>query len=132
MAQDRNTILLPGRAHGRSKPHSTKLSILRVFNFQSNTLRSGAVVLSDRGPPETALLFLKGAPDVIKGMVLPASVPLDFQQVTNSMQPFLESDIDSCFSQLILLLNCRRTRGQIVLDTLPSHVTSVFCPIAVV
>ena len=83
--QDRNSILLPGRAHGRSKPRSTKLSILRVFSFQSHTLRSGAVVLSDQGPPGTALLFLKGAPDVIKGMVQPASVPPDFQQVTNRM-----------------------------------------------
>ena len=48
-------------------------------------MRSGAVVLSDRWPPGTALLFLKGAPDVIKGMVEAGSVPPDFQQVTNSM-----------------------------------------------
>lgn len=85
LLQDRTTIVLPGRAYGPSKPHNIKLSPLRLFNFQSHTMRSGAVVLSDRWPPGTALLFLKGAPDVIKGMVEAGSVPPDFQQVTNSM-----------------------------------------------
>lgn len=80
--QNRNTILLPDKAHGHSKTHTTKLSLLRVFSFQSHTLRSGAVVLSDPGPPGSALLYLKGAPDVISRMVQPASVPPDFQQVT--------------------------------------------------
>lgn len=40
------------------------------------------MVLSDHGPPGSALLYLKGAPDVISRMVQPASVPPDFQQVT--------------------------------------------------
>ena len=83
--QDRNTILLPNKAHGRARSHSTRLRVLRVFSFQSHTSRSGAVVLCDRRPPGSALLYLKGAPDVISRMVQPASVPPDFQQVTHCM-----------------------------------------------
>ncbi len=81
--QDRNTTVLPSTAaeHHHLKASKTRLSLLRVFSFESRTLRSGVVVQSDQGPPGTAMLFLKGAPDVIRHMVQPASVPPDFQQV---------------------------------------------------
>ncbi len=54
-------------------------------------MRSGVVAQSDQGPPGTALLFLKGAPDVIRHMVQPASVPPDFQQVIDTMHVMTQS-----------------------------------------
>ncbi len=54
-------------------------------------MRSGVVAQSDQGPPGAALLFLKGAPDVIRHMVQPASVPPDFQQVINVMHVMTQS-----------------------------------------
>lgn len=76
--QDRETILLP---HPRRSPQLLKLSIVRVLEFSSQTLRSGAVVLSDDAPAGCALLFLRGAPAVIRSLVRPASVPRNFDQV---------------------------------------------------
>ncbi len=91
--QDRNTIVLPSTP---ADPHhlkvsKTRLSILRVFSFESRTMRSGVVAQSDQGPPGTAMLFLKGAPDVIRHMVQPASVPPDFQQVMDTMHVMTQS-----------------------------------------
>ncbi|KAL3153346.1 hypothetical protein ABBQ38_011686 [Trebouxia sp. C0009 RCD-2024] len=75
---DRETILLP---HPRRSPRMLKLSIVRVLEFTSQTLRSGAVVLSEDAPANSALLFLRGAPAVIKRLVKPATVPPNFDQV---------------------------------------------------
>ena len=44
--------------------------------------RSGVVVWSDDAPKGTALLFLRGAPTVIKDLVQPKSVPGDFNEVS--------------------------------------------------
>ena len=91
--QDRNTIVLPSTPadHHHLQVSKTRLSILRVFSFESRTMRSGVVAQSDQGPPGTALLFLKGAPDVIRHMVQPASVPPDFQQVIDTMHVMTQS-----------------------------------------
>lgn len=58
-----------------------KLSVVKAMEFTSQTLRSGVVVLSDDAPKGSALLFLRGAPAVIRDMVQTASVPPDFNQV---------------------------------------------------
>lgn len=79
--QDRQTVALPRRPNARSASSTAKLSILKVLEFSSQTLRSGAVVLSEDAPHGSALLFLRGAPAVIKGLVDPATVPVNFDQV---------------------------------------------------
>lgn len=77
--QDRQTVVMPGRT--ASAP-LVKLVIKRVLDFSSQTLRSGAVVESSEAPKGSALLFLRGAPAVIRSLVRSSSVPRDFDQVT--------------------------------------------------
>ncbi|DBA85718.1 TPA: hypothetical protein ACH3X1_005287 [Trebouxia sp. C0004] len=81
---DRATVVLP-RQPTRSHPSTSmaELSIVRVLEFSSNSLRSGVVVLSKGMPRGSALLFLKGAPIVIRQLVQPASVPSNFEQVVD-------------------------------------------------
>lgn len=59
----------------------TELTIVKVFEFSSQTLRSGVVVLANDGPRNTARLFIRGAPAVIQDLVEPSSLPPDFDQV---------------------------------------------------
>ena len=47
-------------------------------------IRSGVVVWSDDAPKGAALLFLRGAPTVIKDLVQPESVPERFNEVSPS------------------------------------------------
>ena len=79
--QDRDTILLPRRSDAWLTSPVSRLSIAKVLEFSSQTLRSGAVVLSEDAPSGSALLFLRGAPAVIRSLVNPATVPHDFDQV---------------------------------------------------
>ena len=58
--------------------------MLRVLEFNSQTLKSGVVVESNDAPEGCALLFVRGAPNVVKDLVRPASVPKDFNQVHSS------------------------------------------------
>ncbi|KAL0043037.1 hypothetical protein WJX79_007543 [Trebouxia sp. C0005] len=81
---DRATVVLPRqptRAHRSSS--LAELSIIRVLEFSSTSLRSGVVVLSKGMPRSSGLLFLKGAPSVIRQLVQPASVPSNFDQVVD-------------------------------------------------
>ena len=79
--QGRETVVLPRRPDARSPAENVKLSIQRQLEFSSQTLRSGVVVVSTDAPKGSALLFLRGAPAVIKSLVTPTSVPPDFDQV---------------------------------------------------
>jgi len=79
--QGRETVVLPRRPDARSPADKVKLSIQRQLEFSSQTLRSGVVVISTDAPRGSALLFLRGAPAVIKSLVTPTSVPPDFDQV---------------------------------------------------
>ena len=79
--QDRETVVLPRQADQISSASLAKLSILKVMEFTSKTLRSGVVVWSDDAPKGAALLFLRGAPAMIRDLVQPASVPGNFNQV---------------------------------------------------
>lgn len=79
--QDRKTIVLPRKADNTSPALTAKLLIVKVMEFTSQTLRSGVVVSSDDAPTGSALLFLRGAPAVIRDLVQPASVPDNFSEV---------------------------------------------------
>ncbi len=79
--------MLPRQPDQTSEALLAKLSIAKVMDFTSQTLRSGAVVWSDDGPRGSALLFLRGAPAVIRDMVQPSTVPQDFNQVSQWSSP---------------------------------------------
>lgn len=79
--QDRKTVVLPRQADSTSPALMAKLSIVKVMEFTSQTLRSGVVVFSNDAPKGSALLFLRGAPAVIRDLVQPASVPANFNEV---------------------------------------------------
>jgi magnesium-transporting ATPase (P-type) len=81
--QDREHVVLPRQPDHTSEALLAKLSIAKVMEFTSQTLRSGVVVWSDDGPKGSALLFLRGAPAVIRDMVQPNTVPEDFNQVSS-------------------------------------------------
>ena len=85
------------------------LSVKKVLEFSSETLRSGVVVLSTDAPPGSALLFLRGAPAVIRSLVNPSTVPPDFDQVlTQARQwqilPVLSSQSSTLCWPLAVLL----------------------------
>ena len=77
--------MLPRRPDHVSKSRTAKLTIAKTLEFSSQTLRSGAVVMSDDAPPGTALLFVRGAPGTVRGLVDPSSVPADFDQVRDQL-----------------------------------------------
>lgn len=79
--QDRGTVTLPRTPDQHSVSRQAKLTLLRVLEFNPETLKSGAVVLSADAPPGSALLFVRGAPSVVKDLVQPCSIPEDFDQV---------------------------------------------------
>ena len=79
--QDRSNLVLPRRPDKRSSASMVNLSILRVLDFNSQTLKSGVVITSDDAPDGSALIFIKGAPNVIKDTVMASSVPSNFEQV---------------------------------------------------
>ena len=81
--QDREHVVLPRQPDNTSEALLAKLFIAKVMEFTSQTLRSGVVVWSDDAPRGSALLFLRGAPAVIRDMVQPNTVPPDFNQVSN-------------------------------------------------
>lgn len=64
----------------------TELTIVKVFEFSSQTLRSGVVVLASDGPRNSARLFIRGAPAVIQDLVQPSSLPADFDEVIHSLK----------------------------------------------
>ncbi len=84
---------MPRRPDARSSAEKVMLSIKRQLEFSSQTLRSGVVVISTDAPKGSALLFLRGAPAVIKSLVTPTSVPPDFDQVRLRHLP----SVETCF-----------------------------------
>lgn len=79
--QDRSIIMLPRQPDKAFRESVVSLRVLRVLDFDSQTLKSGVVVTSDDAPVDSAFLFIKGAPSVIKDTVLAASVPSNYEQV---------------------------------------------------
>ena len=80
-AQDRETVVLPRTPDTLSPARMVRLSIVRVFEFSSHSLRSGAVVIPSDVSDGSGLLFLRGAPDVIRSLVRQESAPPDFDKV---------------------------------------------------
>ncbi|DBA98830.1 TPA: hypothetical protein ACH3X1_014592 [Trebouxia sp. C0004] len=78
---DRDVIVLPRKPDHVSNSRTAKLTITKTLDFSSQTLRSGVVVLADDALPGSALLFIRGAPGIIKDLVQPSSVPADFDQI---------------------------------------------------
>ena len=79
--QERDVIVLPRKPDHVSNSRVAKLTITKTLEFSSQTLRSGVVVTADDALPGSALLFIRGAPGIIKDLVQPSSVPADFEQV---------------------------------------------------
>ena len=79
-------MILPRQPDHASAARTVKLSILKVMEFSSNTLRSGVVVTADDGAPGEGVLFLRGAPSVIRDLVRPTSVPHDFDQARSLLR----------------------------------------------
>ena len=76
--------MLPRKPNAFSDVRLATLRVLHVLEFNSQTLKAGAVVKSEDAPPRGALLFVRGAPVAIRDLVQPASVPTDFDQVWHS------------------------------------------------
>ena len=81
MVQDRETVMIPRKPDRRSRSPTATLKIVKVLEFSSQTLRSGVVVLASDGLPNTARLFIRGAPAVIRDIVQPSSLPDNFNEV---------------------------------------------------
>lgn len=80
-AQDRETVVLPRTPDTISPARMVRLSLVRVLEFSSHSLRSGAVVIPSDVSDGSGLLFLRGAPVVIRSLVRQESVPPDFDKV---------------------------------------------------
>ena len=80
--QEHNTVVLPHQASRKQDvSYLIKLQIIKRFEFTSQTMKSGAVVVPEDAPEGSALLLVKGAPSVIKHMAKPGSVPENFDRV---------------------------------------------------
>ncbi len=74
-------VVLPRTPDTLSPARTVQLSMVRVFEFSSHSLRSGAVVIPSDVSDGSGLLFLRGAPVVICSLVHQKSVPPDFDKV---------------------------------------------------
>ena len=79
--QERNTVALPLYKGFHKSARTVTLSILRRFEFESSLMRSGAVCTDSAGPPDSALLFVRGAPSMVEQLVGTGRIPADFRQV---------------------------------------------------
>jgi len=109
--QERDVIVLPRKPDHVSKSWTAKLTITKTLEFSSQTLRSGVVVMDD-ALPGSALLFIRGAPGIIKDLVQPSSVPADFEQVWHSVSLMGN---ESTFCHLKRLVQWHASRLQSVL-----------------
>ncbi len=110
--QERDVIVLPRKPDHVSRSRTAKLTIAKTLEFSSQTLRSGVVVMADDALPGSALLFIRGAPGIIKDLVQPSSVPADFEQVWHRGNLI---DNNSAFCHVKHLLQCHYSRLQSVL-----------------
>ena len=74
--------MLPRAPDHSSNANAAKLQLLKSFEFNSQLLKSGALVTSDDASQDCGLLFVKGAHLAIKALVAPDSLPADFDKVT--------------------------------------------------
>lgn len=82
--QEHNTVVLPHKASRLQEvSYLIKVQIIKRFEFTSQAMMSGTVIVPEDAPHDTALLLVKGAPSVIKHMARPGSVPDNFDKVKN-------------------------------------------------
>ena len=80
--QEHNTVVLPHKASRlQDTSYLIRVKIIKRFEFTSQAMKSGAVVVPQDAEDDTALLLVKGAPSVIKHMSRPGSVPENFDRV---------------------------------------------------
>lgn len=80
--QEHNTVVLPHKTSRKQDVSCLlKLRIIKRFEFTSHAMKSGAVVVPEDAPEGTALLLVKGAPNVVKQMARAGSVPENFDRV---------------------------------------------------
>ncbi len=82
-----------------------KVEIIKRFEFTSQAMMSGTVIVPEDAPDDTALLLVKGAPSVIKHMAKPGSVPDNFDKV-NSLPAILWCDELQCALLCCAVLCC--------------------------
>ena len=81
LSQDKRRVTLPRLRDKHSRARTATLNIIRVLEFDPRLLKSGVVVMSGDAPASTALLFIKGAPSVVKATVVASSIPSGFAKV---------------------------------------------------
>ena len=97
--QERDVVSLPLRAKStpRAAAVPARFQVLKRFDFEPRLMRSGVIAAQHNG---TALLYVKGAPGMIKPLLREEPLPPDFQQVRlllcfkascHKTQPFVSS-----------------------------------------
>ena len=81
VVQERDLVSMPLRLQTDRPASLTKLQVLKRFEFESRLMRSGVVAVDSQGPPNTALLFVRGAPAKIEQLVKGGVLPPDYHQV---------------------------------------------------
>ncbi len=77
----RNLVAVALASPHKGKPRMNTISVLRRFGFDAPLLRSGVVAVDSNAPPNSALLFVHGAPSVIQQLVSKTTLPPDCRQV---------------------------------------------------
>ena len=79
--QDRNLVSLPLRLKIGRPASLTKLQVLKRFEFESRLMRSGVVAVDSDEDPNTALLFVRGAPAKVEQLIKGGVLPPNYHQV---------------------------------------------------
>lgn len=75
--QERDLVLLPSN----QSPGVTALRILKRFEFEASLVRSGTIAVDQTTPGSPALLFVKGGPTQVEGLIRGGDLPPDFHKV---------------------------------------------------
>lgn len=74
-------MVLPMRGRSQGRRQSGSLHLLKVFEFNSQILMSGALVTADNPSDSTGLLFVKGAHTAVKRLLPSSVLPADYDKV---------------------------------------------------
>ena len=75
--QERDLVLLPSfRSSGMTTP-----KVLKRFEYEASLMRLGVIAVDRAKPGSPALLFVRGAPNKVQGLVSDGTLPPDFHQV---------------------------------------------------
>ena len=99
--QDRNRVALPLAALDGQPASLRTLQVLKRFEFDPALTRSG-VIVHDKSP-NGALLFVRGAPHKVVGLVRGGALPSDFDQVHHVLRLF-GPDCSTCLDHVWAML----------------------------